>query len=226
MLFGYRGRLMAKNDDDGGTGSTGGAGGDGDTGTGDNNKPPELSNREVKAHPLFRELTQQFATMRKEFEALQSEKTEREAKKLEQEKNYEEALKTRTEKAVADARKAWDKERLISDSKKDAEIELARSGFKNKAHVRGLLFDFDPEKSTVEDFVKGVLEDKSHAPYLETSTGKPRPNPDVPTPHSKDSSRMTKEQIISARQSGKPEDVKKANEAAFRNWVETGSTGL
>lgn len=192
---------------------------------GGNNKEPELSNRDVKAHPLFRDLAQQFAAMRKEFEALQSEKTEREAKKLEQEKNYEEALKTRTEKAVADARKEWDKERLLSDSKKDAEIELARSGFKNKAHVKGLLIDFDPEKASVEDFVKGVLEDKSNAPYLETATER-KPNPDVQTPPSKDSSRMTKEQIIAARQSGKPEEVKKANDAAFQNWVETGSTGL
>ena len=205
----------------------------GASGDQDKDKGPTLSNSDVKAHPLFQKVTKELAEERKankaiqeRLDALETAENKRQTKAAEAKKDYQEALDKRIDQAKKDARKEWDAEQAIKDKKAEAKLHLVKAGFKNERFLRGALSDFDPEKQTAEEFAKSLVEDDSNKPFLDTGKGLGK-NPDPhPTPRS-GSKLLTPAEIQALRESGKPEDINRANDAAEALWVaNNGTTGL
>jgi hypothetical protein len=205
----------------------------GASGDQDQDQGATLSNADVKAHPLFKKLTSELAAERKSskedrarLEALEKAENERQTKAAEKKGDYEKATQKRIDEAVNDARKQWEVEQSVNDKKAEAKLQLVKSGFKNEKFLRGALADFDPEKHTAEDFVKAIAEDESNKPFLDTGKGTTGGKPDPhPTPRS-GSKLLTPAEIQALRESGKPEDIARANDAAEALWVAEGTTGL
>lgn len=201
--------------------------------SGDQDKDKGLSNADVKAHPLFQKLTQELAderkaskTVMKRLEALEAADNERKTKALEAEKDYESAAQKRADKAVADAKKEWEATASADAAKAEAKLQLVKAGFKNERFLKGALADFDFENQTAEEFAKAIAEDDSNKQFLE-SASKAQKKPDPYPTHQSGAHIMTPAEIEAARNSGKPEEIARANDAAEALWVANqGSTGL
>jgi hypothetical protein len=206
-----------------------------DTGTSggqDKDNGPTLSNSDVKAHPLFQKLTGELAEERKSrkamqerIDALEADENKRQTKAAEAKKDYEKALESRLSQAKKDARKEWDAEQAIRDKKSEARLQLVKAGFKNDDWINGRMAKFDHENMTPEDFAKAAVDDDTCKSFLDT--GKSVKNPD-PHPLTRSGSKiLTPAEIQALRESGKPEDIARANDAAEALWVaNNGTTGL
>ena len=205
-----------------------------DTGTsGEEDKGSNISNNDVKGHPLFKKLTQELSSERKinseiseRLAILEKAESEREAKKLETKKKYDEALEKRIEQAQKEAREKWEAEQSVKDKIAEARLQLVKAGFKNEKFVKGALADFDPSKTSAEEFAKSILDDESNKPFLDAGKGSGHTPDPHPTPRS-GSKLLTPAEIQTLRESGDAKDIARANQAARALWVANqGSTGL
>ena len=207
--------------------------GTGEPGDQDKDKGTPLSNSDVKAHPLFKKLTQELAEERKankatleRLDALETAENRRATKAAEAKKDYQEALDKRIDQAKKDARKEWDAEQAIKDKRAAAKLELVKAGFKNERFLKGALSDFDPGNQTAEEFAKSLMEDDSNKPFLDTGKGPGKPPDPHPTPRS-GSKLLTPAEIQALRASSNPDDRTRADDAAEALWLaNNGTTGL
>lgn len=181
----------------------------------------ELSNRDVKSHPLFQKLATDYSAAAKRLEALEAAENARQAKAAEDAKDYEKAAQLKADAAVAEARRAWEAEQSKANKFSEAKFQLVKSGFKNEKFIKGLLADFDPEKQNPEEFAKAAASDKENALFLDSITGKkPASNPDPQHPPAGRQGRLTDEEIENLKKSSKPEERAAAYAAARLQWIE------
>lgn len=179
---------------------------------------PDLSNRDVKAHPLFQKLTQEISELRKFKETADAAAAEQARKAAEAEKDYAKATQLAVDKALSDARRTWDAEQATKDARSEARYQLMKVGFKNEKFITGLLADFDPAKSSAEDFAKAAAADKENADFL--SSAKPAPkNPDPQNPTIGTRGKLSDDEIQKLRESQKPEDRAKAFAESRAKWI-------
>jgi len=200
----------------------------GDTGTTgvttDNNQEPVVSNSDIKKSPLFQKLAEENARLkaaedkRRQDEAAAA--TEAERKKLEGKQRYEEALAT--QKSDFEARIA---KLERQNTEKDLTNELLRTGFKNSVFNAGAIKGFDPDKSTVEEYVKALAEDEANKIFLHDEKGALPRRGDVPTPTAS-TRKMSPAELKAALHDKDPKIRATAREQATRNWLKTGSTGV
>ena len=204
--------------------TAGNAGGTPPSGDQNNNNQDDStpSNRDVKNHPLFLQMTQQIAELKKFKDAQDAAEAERAQKTAEAEKNYAEATRIAVEKALKDAKETWTAEQAVKDARAEARFQLVKVGFKNDKFIKGLLDDFDPSKSSAEEFAKAASSDKENAMFLEAvaPVKKPGTPPDPPTPPVGQQRRLSDEEIARLRESSKPEERAAAHAAARAAWVE------
>jgi hypothetical protein len=187
-----------------------------------NNDDSTPSNRDVKNHPLFQKMASEYSEMKKRFDAIDAAEAERAQKAAEAEKNYAEATRIAVEKALKDAKETWTAEQATKDARSEARFQLVKAGFKNDKFIKGLLDDFDPTKSSAEDFAKSAASDKENALFLEVvaPTKKPGNNPDPPAPPTGNKKQLTDEEIVALRESKKAEDRAAAHAAGRLKWLE------
>jgi hypothetical protein len=195
---------------------------DGTPPSGDNNDDSTPSNRDVKNHPLFQQMTQQLAELKRFKDAQDAAEAERAQKAAEAEKNYAEATRIAVEKALKDAKDAWTAEQATKDARSEARFQLVKVGFKNDKFIKGLLDDFDPAKASAEEFAKVAASDKENALFLEAAAPakKPGTNPDPPAPPTGNKKQLTDEEIVALRESKKAEDRAAAHAAGRLKWLE------
>lgn len=191
-------------------------------------EPKEISNAEVKAHPLFVGLTKELAAERESRKAEMAElkerlgafetaETERKTKQLESKKKYEEATQARIDQALDAARKEWEQQAITDQKISDAKLALVKAGFSNDAFIKGVLTDFDPSKDDAAKFAESVAADEGNKAFLKPASKKNDPHPPAPAPGGV----LTPAEIQALRETGKPEDALKADEAAMTAWTES-----
>jgi hypothetical protein len=189
----------------------------------DNNTGSTPSNRDVKNHPLFQQMTQQIADLKRFKDTQDAAEAERAQKNAEAEKDYAKATQLAVDNAKAELRKQLEAEQAIKDARAEARFQLVKAGFKNDKFIRGLLDDFDPAKSSADEFAKSAAADKENAMFLEvqtSSTKKQAANPDPPAPPAGQKKRLSDEEIARLSASEKAEERRAAHLAARMKWVE------
>ena len=196
----------------------------------ENPKPEtEITNKQVKSHPLFQQLAQQVAELTKKdderIKADEQARVEKEARKLEEKQQYEQATQLKIDEAVKKAVEESDARHAADLKRSEAKIELVRLGFANEKFLKGALTDFDPAQEAAE-FAKSIFEDEANKPFLNAAGGtKPKP-PDPHDPPIGSSGEISKEKLLAMRNSSDPEERKKSFEITRENLHRTGKTGL
>ena len=190
---------------------------------------PEITNAQVKAHPLFQNLTQQLSELQswkeQQEDARKKAELDSETKKLEEAKQYETATQKKVDAAVTAAKKEAKTEFDAELKRRDAKIELVRMGFKNETFLKGALAEYDGKQETAE-FAKAVFEDDANKPFLDAASSKPKPPPDPNAPPSGTMATLSPDQLKEMRNSDDPKERQKAHTYVAEQWVKTGATGL
>ena len=189
----------------------------------------EITNKQVKSHPLFLQLTQQVAELtQKDEERSKSDeqaRIEKEAKKLEEKQQYEQATQLKIDEAVKKAVEESDARHAAEQKCSEAKIELVRLGFSNEKFLKGALADFDPAQEAAE-FAKSIFEDEANKPFLNAAGGTKPKRPDPPDAPIGSSGEISKEKLLAMRNSSDPAERKKSFEITRENLHRTGKTGL
>ena len=190
---------------------------------------PEITNAQVKAHPLFLNVTQQLSELQswkeQQEDAQKKADLDSETKKLEEAKQYETATQKKVDAAVAAAKKEAKTEFDAELKRRDAKIELIRMGFKNETFLKGALAEYDG-KQEISEFAKAVFENDVNKPFLDAAEGKPKPPPDPNAPPTGSIATLSPDQIKEMRNSDDPKERQKAHAYVADQWVKTGATGL
>ncbi len=135
-----------------------------------------ISNADVKAHPLFKKLTDDLAERNKadadRKAADEAAQADAEQKRLKDEGKFEEAIKLEKDGREADARA-----HALELQVRDLELAITKTGFTNDTFIRGAVAGFDPDKGTIEDYAKHLAENEVNKAFLGeiTDPGKPTP---------------------------------------------------
>ena len=174
---------------------------------------PQISNAEIKAHPLFSKLTSELAELRRadaERKAAEEQaKKEAELKKAEAEGRYQDALKQRESELEA-LRAAHSKELLD----RDLTTEMLKAGFGNEIFLRGAVSAYDADKWTVSEYVASLAGDDANKAFLASSGGAGRaslPEPGKP-PVNGSKQHISAEQLKAMEASSSLEERQKARE--------------
>lgn len=137
---------------------------------------PELSNGEVKSHPLFQKLTEQLSEyQRKEQEARENEERSRkeaELKKAEEEQNWKKLIELR-EQELEQTKSHYEKKFL------DMQLENAISKeFNNSVFIKGAMAGFTGSPDDIAEYVASLREMPENAVFLNTQ----QTQPNIPSP--------------------------------------------
>jgi len=187
----------------------------------DNNTDSTPSNRDVKNHPLFQQMTQQVAELKKFKDTQDAAESARAQEAAEAEQDYAKATQLAVETAKTELRKQIEAEQAVKDAKAEARFQLVKAGFKNDKFIKGLLDDFDPAKMSADEFAKAAADDKENVLFLDMPTGKkPAANPDPPAPPAGQKKRLSDDEIAKLSESEKAEERRQSHLAARMKWVE------
>ena len=162
---------------------------------------PELSNSDVKKHPLFQKLTEQLGQFQREAaeRAAAEEKAarEHEMKKAEEEQRWQDALRMR-EQELEETKAKYEKD--MRD--RDLAFELSRAGFNNDVFIKGAMASYNPDAGSIGEYVQNLANDEANKVFLGNQQA-PRANP--PSTPSVTGGSFTTEQLRAMRDSDDPE---------------------
>ena len=179
----------------------------------------ELTNNDVKNHPLFKKLTSQLAELQNaQNEKLEAEKkaaAEAEIKALEAKGEFEQALKIKTEEI----------ERIKSEHaaqilERDLKTQLFKAGFTNDIFVNGAVMSYDKE-TPMDEYVQALTENEANKPFLAAQTREPLKPPGKPTVGG-GASPLTASQVKELQASDSQEDRQKARNYLHNYFIEHG----
>lgn len=146
---------------------------DGTGQTDDNQQQPQISNQDVKNHPLFQKLTNQLGELQRADEErkqseVESAKQEK-IKKAEAEGNFKKAAELHQQQ-LADL----ENKHKTELTKRDLTLELTKLGATNKIFINGAIAGYDYE-TPIDEYIAALSSDESNQGIFGGDKKPPKP---------------------------------------------------